>query len=160
MMSWVPISDHAWVDRNEAATLGRYADLAFTISEVTLSEPPVTEDHPSTALLLASVGAFESAYRADIMTCAKSGRGHAWGPFQYQGDKRRVCASLEQATRFALGMVRESFEVCHKLEVRDRLGFYTDGRCVKRWYRSRSRIDAAFKAADSEGHSLLTEGKW
>jgi len=142
-MLWaVPVREH-WRE-NPAVVTARYEAFADVIVDVAFDPNvvPIEGDRLFTAVLLASVASFESVYRRDIMNCERPGLGGALGPFQHEHPRarERVCDSWEQATRFALKMLHDSWRVCQRFDLRDRVSFYTDGRCEAGWWRSRSRV--------------------
>jgi len=153
MTTWVPPAHQtgAWREP-EADAAGRYLDFAEDVARVALDpdEAPVPgladDDETSrarTALLLAAIASYESAYAAAVITCSKLGPGRAKGPFQCEGRCPEVCTDVTHAARVALAMVRQSFEVCSGRDFLDRLAFYTDGVCRPSWARSRVRIGRA-----------------
>lgn len=147
MIAAVPLEHHAYYE-HRGRTEKRYVEIATAIARVALDpdEKPVFDgDRIKTALLLASIASYEGIYRHDITRCEKSGRGNAWGLYQFEGPKEKVCGSLEQATRHALHMVWSSWFVCYDHDEADKLSFYTDGKCIKNWQRSRSRVERALR---------------
>lgn len=153
MSAWVPPHHQtaAWREP-EVDAVGRYWDVAEDIARVCLDPgerplPGLDEDddraRARTALLLASVGSYESAFADAVVTCRVKGPGGAVGPYQTHRAQARACTSVAEATRVALDMLRESLEVCCRLPTEDQLALYTDGRCVSPWPRSRVRVGRA-----------------
>lgn len=153
MAAWVPPvqQTRAWREPEDVAT-ARYFDLAESIARVVLDqdEPPVPglaenddEARARSALLLAAIASYESAYAATVVDCRVLGPGGAVGPFQTERRRGEACASVEGSVRVALDMVRESFRVCAASAPRDKLAFYTDGACRRDWGRSRWRVARA-----------------
>ena len=158
MVTWVPPSDQtkAWREP-ESEAVGRYWDIAELIATVSLdpNEEPLPianeegEARRRTAFILASVASFEGAYAKNIAECTRLGLGKARGLWQCEGGARAcpdVCTDLEHQARLALKMVRDSFAWCAGLSLLDRLGAYTDGKCISDWPRSRNRIGRAVMA--------------
>ena len=148
MTAWVPIEEHAWVERREV-TVARYADIAETIANVTVEEEPVfggelDAARARTALLLASIASYESHFAARVDDCRVS-LGGALGLWQTVAPRAKVCSDRASAARVALSMVRQSFDVCAGYEELDRLGFYTDGACGRDRGRSRWRVGRAIR---------------
>jgi hypothetical protein len=151
LCSWAPPGDQtrAWREP-EAAAAGRYFDVAESIARVVLdpAEPPLPladdddEARARTGLLLASVASFESAMAERVIDCRKLGPGGSAGPFQSHRARERVCRSVLDAGYVALDMLRESFRICARWPLLDRMSLYTDGVC-RTEPRSRVRIGRA-----------------
>jgi hypothetical protein len=162
-MLWaVPVEQH-WREK-PTVVFERYAAFADVVVQVAFDPDvvPIEGDRLFTAILLASVASFESFYRRDIMNCEAPGLGGALGPFQHESPRarERVCGSWEQATRHALGMLQEGWVACKKLDLRDRVSFYTDGRCERDWWRSRSRVMRAQKYLRALPYDVFSGHAW
>lgn len=149
MMSWVPLSNHSYYEK-ERDTLLRYTDLAITMATAVSdsNRTPVFEGEDGrvkTGLLMASIASTESAYARAAVICKVGGdNGIAWGAWQTHTDKARTCASLSNAAGLALNYVEISFHWCRKGNPLDRLSGYTDGRC-RTSNQSRRKISRALK---------------
>jgi len=119
----------SWMnDRHPARTdegISMRLDLARAIVTIT------SDDHEQR--LLGEIAWWESAYRRDVATCKVLGPEGEEGPWQnlpgVPSEKGRVCASLENAARIALGKVRQSLVACSTLPAEERLAVYARGRC-------------------------------
>ena len=143
MAAWVPMAEHAWVERPDV-TSSRYASIAETIASVVAEQPPVFEGGEDqarvrTALLLAAIASYESHYAARVDDCRVS-NGGALGLWQTVVPRARVCGDRTSAARVALAMIRQSWSECRGNAELDRLSFYTDGVCHASWGRSRWRV--------------------
>lgn len=124
----VPESDHAWKQPSDLTTQ-TYIEVADAIAQVVVEGELLPGLGPvTTAYVLASVAAHESALRAEIVYCRKLGMGNAAGAFQIEGRRYRpdACSPLSGA-RLALRMLRESWGVCAHLPPLERAAFYTGG---------------------------------
>ena len=122
------------------STAGRARYDAIAADIATASEAdPIDNDPLRTSLLLAAIAYRESQFRWDVETCRVTGDGgKALGLWQTHSTAL-VCRDRKTAARVALHMVRQSLDVCQRLDPRDRLGLYTHGRCVKNNWHSRDR---------------------
>jgi len=149
MIAAVPPQHHAYRECRDR-TERRYVHIARAIATVALDpdEKPVFDgDRVKTALLLASIASYEGVYRHDITYCKRAGLGGAMTLYQIERPTKdeHICRSLEEDTRIALHRVWQSFFVCWDYPEEDRLSFYADGRCIKNWQRSRSRVQRAMR---------------
>jgi hypothetical protein len=130
--TFTPQSEHLYYEKAEV-TQARYEAFAHDIAEVVLDprvKPLFAGDNGrlQTGLLLIKIASNESHFKNDVMTCAKLGdKGLAFGPFQTYRDPDTTCQNNIQAAWVALDMLRESFQVCHGLPLKDRMSEYTDG---------------------------------
>lgn len=147
MVSWVPLTDHSFLNESVETTAARYHSIANTIAEVSISEPPLfagADAEVKTALILGSIASSESFFRADVDSCKKGGdNGLAWGDWQTHAPKKLVCSSRVAAAKIALQMIRNSFNVCKNYKLVDQLSVYTDGSCKADWWRSRYKMNRA-----------------
>src|ERR1700729_2397021 len=129
MVSFVPLSQHSYYE-TAAETQTRYESIAEDISEGSDAAPIFqgTDGGIKTALLLASLSSFESAYRKDIDSCQRGGdHNRSWTIFQllqYYSPKEEVCKDRKKAVEYAIKYIRNSFEHCNSLPVEDRLSVY------------------------------------
>lgn len=161
MVSWVPISDHAYYEKAEITT-ARYNEIATTIVEATMdpNRAPLFEGDDGrikTALLMASIASSEGFFRKDIDTCTKGGdNGLAWGLWQTHANKKIVCSNRAAAINIALDMVKNSMTTCQGLPLLDRMSVYTDGACHINWSRSRFKMHRAMSWHTKHQSELLT----
>jgi hypothetical protein len=150
MVSWVPVSDHAYYEKQEE-TIARYHDIANTIAEVALDptrEPMFAgdDDEIKTALLLASIASSESFFRKSVDDCKVSGDNNlAWGLWQTHASKKLVCSNRKAAAIVALDMAKDSLNSCKSFPLLDRMSVYTDGSCHVNWNRSRQKMGRAIE---------------
>ncbi len=143
MLAFTPAKEHSFYEPANI-TLTRYASISQTMAEVILAEPIADTERLKVGAVMVSIGDAESHWNAAVVSCAKGGDGdRAWGPWQTQLPKQRVCESTRSALVLALGMVKTSFLACKHLTVPDRLSWYTDGHCIADWKRSRWRMGRA-----------------
>ncbi len=146
MMAWVPLSDHAYYEKEEQ-TLERYQDIAFTIAEVASERDPLFQGENGvikTALLLASIASTEGVFRKDVDTCKVGGDfGMAWGLWQTHYSKYLTCSDRKVAANIAFDMIEDSFKWCKRYPMLDHLAIYTDGKCSRNQQRSRFRMSRA-----------------
>jgi len=150
----VPPTSHSYLGETLDETEQRYESYSDDVADVALDpeeEPLQGLDRIRSAAVLIVVTARESAFRRDVMACERPGMGHAWGPLQFQGPKALVCRSQRQAIRWGYAMLRESFARCAHLPMADRASFYSDGKCIRDWKRSRVRVAPALNAELPEG---------
>lgn len=153
MLHFTPVSAHAYYEK-PAVTEARYASIADTLAEVMLEETMPDSERLQVGLVMVSIGDVESYWRSDVVSCAASGdHGLAWGPWQTQLPKAKVCASTKSAARLAVGMVRDSFLACKDVPVPDRLSWYTDG---GKWNASIERRERAHKRSSFRMNRALT----
>jgi len=155
MIAWVPPAEHRHLEP-PAVTERRYEEIAEVIASVVAEAQGerILGSAELEALLLASVAGAESHYAARVEDC--KGRHAAYSLWQIEGHRKEACAGRRAASKLALAMIRESFRVCAALPFLDRLAFYTDGRCERQWWRSRSRVTRAVDVwrARAESHAL------
>lgn len=127
MLTLTPLNQHAYYEKTEV-TQARYEALSTDIAAVVLAENMPNDERVRVGAVLVNIGDAESHWKASEVSCVKGGdHDAAWGPWQTQLPKERVCSSTREAARLALGMVKRSFLVCKDLPARDRLSWYTDG---------------------------------
>ena len=152
MLAWTPPLEHAYTGETGLDTIARYWGIARTVAEVSRTEEPLPGlSREETALLLASVGSFESGgWRRDVEACDVGGDGsHSWTLWGLWGDRDKVCADPDLAARVALDRLRSSMTACVRLPVAERLAQYASGRCDgghresrHRWARFRAWVAA------------------
>lgn len=143
MVTLTPVGQHAFYESSEV-TESRYTSLSETMARVIGGETAPDGELLKLGAVMVSIGDAESHWNADVVSCVKGGDGdRAWGPWQTQLPKEKVCRSTEDALRLALGMVKTSFLACKHLQVSDRLSWYTDGKCRSNWKRSGWRMNRA-----------------
>lgn len=145
----VPPWHHAWLNEPRAHTELRYFEIAQDIATAA-EEAPLDGDVAWTALLLAETAAAESALRADVDECRRSGPGgrvRAWGTFGLARPRREVCANRLAAARLAREIIRDGWAACAARPERERLAYYLSGSCDRgvrearrRWYRARGAL--------------------
>lgn len=132
MNSMYPQRNHAFHE-NHSITEARYEIFAEDVAKVVLDpeQKPLfggEDGRVKTGLLLISIASTESMFIDAVMTCKNTGdNGASWGPFQTQRDHDSSCGGTQSAARVAIGMIRESFQVCKDLPELDHLAEYTDG---------------------------------
>lgn len=151
MNVFYPEKNHRFYESNDITAV-RYEQFAHDMADVVL-DPRVKplfageNGRIETGLLLLAIAYFESSYKNDIMSCSKTGdKGAAYGPFQTHNFPDTTCQGNKQAAWVALDMIRESFDVCHKLPLEDRLSEYTDGNewnTIRASHRSEFRMEKA-----------------
>ena len=145
MTSFVPLKDHRFTDATEDVTRARYETIAEAIAtEVARDGNPFPNDTDNKRFgaVLASIGAAESGFIAKVGECTTTGDGgKALGYWQTHARREDVCNGLAGQVAVAAGYLRRSFQMCKHLELGDRLGGYTDGRCQPNWKRSRYRVE-------------------
>lgn len=151
MLTWVPAVAHKHSEAPEAAT-SRYEEIAKDIADVVQQDGPVEGlGEAKTALLMASIAYFESAYSKDVDTCKRRGdNGQAVTLWQlHQVNAERACKERAYAAHVALVRVKQSFAMCAKAPVLDRLSVYASGRsgCVYALRESQHRVGRALSFA-------------
>ena len=140
MTAWTPPQQHP---EGAAAAAKRYEAIARDIATVVLDEKeaPVfagENGRAQTALLLASIASFESAYRADVDSGRVRGdHGVSWCVMQVQvwgktaegWTGKDLVEDRSKCMAVALHRVRQSFDACRSLPMADRLSVYTSGSC-------------------------------
>ncbi len=150
-----PMRMHAYYE-NPKRTDKRYWHVATVIAhEVRQVESPFDDDpdRVELALLLAAISSKESHLIHDIVYCKKAGMGQAYGVFQSESPKAKVCGDgkadpVVTATRLAIEQVATSFFVCRELPVAERLALYANGmewNTDKAKRRSRARVEPAIR---------------
>lgn len=153
MTSWTPPGQHREGDQ---VAQERYRNIARDIATVAASpdEEPVfddDDDRVKTALLLASIASFESAYRADVDEGRRRGDGGvSWCLLQVQvrGRTREgwtgqdLVSDRRKCITAGLHRIKTSFDLCHTLPLSQRLSGYTIGKC-RPSSSSRYRMDRA-----------------
>jgi hypothetical protein len=143
MLSFTPTSQHAYYEKS-AVTSERYATIANDLAVVMLAQDMPDAERLKVGSVMVSIGDAESHWNADVVACKKGGdNDRAWGPWQTQLPKAEVCKDTRSAATLALGMVRYSLAACKRMPLGDRLSWYTDGRCMTKWQRSRYRLNRA-----------------
>lgn len=141
---WSPVAEHAFYEPR-AATEARYAAVAEDIAAVVAeADGHRVEDEALETLTLASIAAAESHIARDVDECRRGGP--SWTIFQVSTHRHYACASRRNAARVALYRVRESFAVCARSPMADRLAFYTSGSCTRGHSASRYRAQRAIDA--------------
>jgi hypothetical protein len=155
MQAFYPEASHSWTETPEV-THARYEAFAYEVAWA-VEQPYVlplfkgddTAARAKSALVLVSIAADESRYIAVVLDCHKGGDGgKSWGPFQTTRDKAVTCSGIPGAVRVALGMVLESFHVCSRMPLENRLAEYTDGlewKTEKAAKRSQQRLGRALR---------------
>ncbi len=140
MVAFSPPQQHR---EGEAAALVRYGEIARDFASVALdeSETPLFEGdmgRAETALLMAAVASYESAYRKDVDQGVVQGdHGKALCIMQVQVFGKTVEAysradvmnDRQKCLRTALHRMQQSFKACKSLKLVNRLAGYTVGRC-------------------------------
>lgn len=143
MMLLTPVKEHNYYESVQATVI-RYTTVAATLAGVMVEQNMPDAERLKIAAVMVSIGDAESHWNADVVSCKKGGdHERAWGPWQTQLPKDKVCASTKEAARLALGMVKTSLLTCKHLKASDRLSWYTDGRCIADWKRSQWRMGRA-----------------
>ncbi len=119
-----------------------YEATAAAIAATVQREEPLfagEQGRERTAALLVSLAWFES--RFDAHALGDHGRSHGLYQIQEHGE----LADPADATRAALGMLRESFRVCRARPLEERLGWYAAGGpdCSRGLRESRHRVARA-----------------
>ena len=121
--------------------MGRAASIANDIATASIELPAVDGDAAKTAIVLASIASFESAFAARVDACIVHGgsaRVRAWSLWQIQGARAELCPSRIEAARLALRMIATSVDACRG----EPLAVYTTGTCRRdekakwRWLRA------------------------
>lgn len=140
MTAWTPPQQHP-----EGAEVARqrYESIARDIATVVSDEkefPIFAGDHgrTQTALLLAAIASFESAFRADVDDGRVRGdSGVSWCVMQVQvrgktaegWTGKDLVSDRQKCLSAALHLVRESFTMCKSMPLSYRLSGYTSGTC-------------------------------
>lgn len=146
MKSWTPISDHHFTGEKAEDTEARYLGLARVAATAAKHEPPLPNlTHEQSALLLVSVGSYESGgWRRDVQECRASGdHGRSWTVWGLWGPKNPVCGDPDLAAKTALDRLRRSMTDCGSLAVQERLAAYASGHCNLGLRESRNRWNRA-----------------
>lgn len=143
MVALTPLSQHAFYEKNDV-TASRYEVISMTMARVIGGETMPDGERLKVGAVMVSIGDAESHWNAAVVSCEKGGdNDRAWGPWQTQLPKAKVCESTEAAFKLALTMVKTSFLACKELALADRLSWYTDGKCRHNWKRSSWRMNRA-----------------
>lgn len=154
MVTWNPPAQHR---EGERVATERYNDIAHDVAAVALdqSEPSVfdgPQGRAQTALLIAAIASFESAYRRDVDSGQTKGdHGRSWCILQVQVYGKTaeawtgedLISDRKKCVRVALHRMRESFVECKGLPLVFKLAGYTSGTCFedpKAEYRTRRAL--------------------
>lgn len=124
----------------------RYESMASDFAVVATEAPvmPGKDGAARTALLMASIGSFESFFRADVDDFTKLGDGgHSKGILQVWLRRGEACTTRVECLRIGRERIRESLTACHGRPVADLLAEYASGRCDAGLKESRHRMNRA-----------------
>jgi hypothetical protein len=125
-------------------------DAVYRLDIVDAIVSATDDEHEQSLLVL--IGARESGYRRDVGTCQADALGPTRGGVdggpargvwrivaRSPRERATVCDEPSQQALLALVRVRESLHLCRHLAPADRLGIYTNGRCISNNVHSRFR---------------------
>ncbi len=144
MSAWVPQKKHAFYEQPQT-TQARYTDIATDVAAVVLdpTERPLPGlDRAKTGLVLLGIARYESDFNAAVDDGRKRGdHGQSWciGQILLQGGRttregwtgQELVDERQKCIRAMLHMAAESFDVCGRAPLMNRLALYAGGTCSR-----------------------------